>query len=160
MSAMGKIFLGIDCGLDGALAAFNPIKGELRIIPMPTAQVLRNGKQKREVSAPLVAAAIRSIEPDVAMVERVNAMPRQGVSSVFSFGRSAGIIEGALAGCLIPYTLVTPQTWQKALRVRDGKDGARARAAELFPAYAHEFARKNTDGAADAALISYYIATL
>jgi crossover junction endodeoxyribonuclease RuvC len=157
---MSKVFLGIDCGLDGALAAFNPIKGELTVIDMPTTEVLRNGKQKREVSAPLVAAAIRRLEPDVAMVERVNAMPKQGVSSVFSFGRSAGIIEGALGGLFIPFTLITPQSWQKAMKVRDGKDGSRARAAELMPAYAGLFEKKNAHGRSDAALIAYYLATM
>jgi crossover junction endodeoxyribonuclease RuvC len=83
-------------------------------------------------------------------------MAGQGVSSVFSFGRSAGIIEGVLAAFDIPTTLVTPQAWQKAMAVRDGKDGSRERAMQLFPASAELFQRKKDDGRSDAALIAKY----
>ena len=150
---------GIDVGLTGAIAVFDTVAGSLKVIDMPAATVLRNGKQKAEVSAPLLAAELRKHDIDVVMIERVNAMAKQGVSSVFSFGRSAGIVEGVLAGLLIPFNHVTPQAWQKAMNVRDGKDGSRSRAAELFPAYADFFARKKDNGRSDAALIAYYLAT-
>ena len=91
-----------------------------------------------------------------AYVERVGAMTGQGVSSVFSFGRSAGVLEGVLAASGVPYTLVTPQTWQKAVGLRGGKDGSRERAMQQFPDQASLFARKKDDGRADATLIAIY----
>ena len=89
----------------------------------------------------------------------IGRMPDQGVTSVFSFGRSSGIIEGVLATLALPYTIEPPQAWQKSLNVRGGKDGSRLRATELFPKYADLFARKKDDGRADAALMAWYIAT-
>jgi len=81
-------------------------------------------------------------------------MAGQGVTSVFSFGRSLGAIEGVIAARSIKATLITPQTWQKAMGVTGGKDGARARAMELFPWNIDYFKLKKHDGRADAALIA------
>jgi crossover junction endodeoxyribonuclease RuvC len=81
-------------------------------------------------------------------------MAGQGVTSVFSFGRSLGAIEGVIAARSIKSTLVTPQTWQKAMGVSGGKDGARARAMEVFPWNVDLFKRVKDDGRADAALIA------
>jgi crossover junction endodeoxyribonuclease RuvC len=154
------IFIGIDPGLNGAIAFFDPIKGHLSVVDMPTVELLRNGKKKREVSAQILATIIRCVgDKSLAVIERVNAMPGQGVTSVFSFGRSSGIVEGVLAALEIPTQIVTPQMWQKAASVRGGKDGARQRATELFPAYAGLFARKKDDGRADASCMAWYAAT-
>jgi crossover junction endodeoxyribonuclease RuvC len=156
------IVCGIDPGLDGAVAFLNIPKGTLEVFDMPTVTVLRGGKKKREVSASMFADlfSVHMNSEIKVFSERVNAMKGQGVTSVFSFGRSSGIIEGVIAARLMPLTLVTPQTWQKACNVRDGKDGSRARAAELYPAYARLFARKCDDGRSDASLIAYYGAQL
>jgi len=153
------ITLGIDPGLSGALAFFNADAGHLSIIDMPTVELKRNGKTKREVSAAQLAEFIRMGNVDHAYVEKVNAMPGQGVSSVFSFGRSTGMIEGVLAALKIRTTLVQPQVWQKAVGQRPGKDGSRQRAADLFPIYANLFSRVMDNGRSDAALISWYGAT-
>lgn len=151
------IYVGIDPGLDGAIAILNAQRGTLEVVDMPTVEVLRNGKKKREVSAAMVAATLRDIPAiNMAVLERVNAMPGQGVTSVFSFGRSAGVIEGVLGALNIPSAIVSPQKWQKHIGVRGGKDGARLRATEVFPAYANLFARKKHDGRADAALMAWY----
>jgi crossover junction endodeoxyribonuclease RuvC len=66
------------------------------------------------------------------------------------------MVEGVVSALRMPMQYVTPQRWQKDLNVRDGKDGSRQRAAELFPAYAHLFALKKWDGRADAALMAYW----
>ena len=154
------IFIGIDPGLNGAIAFFDTGRGHLSVVDMPVVEVLRGGKKKREVSAQMLAQIIRLAErPCTAVFERVNAMPGQGVTSVFSFGRSSGIVEGVLAALAIPAHIITPQVWQKAASVRGGKDGARQRATELFPAYAGLFARKKDDGRADAACMAWYAAT-
>ena len=153
------IILGIDPGLSGALAFLDTRDNTIDVVDMPTVEVKRNNKLKREVSAQLVAAIVVKRHVEAAFLEKVNAMAGQGVSSVFSFGRSAGIIEGVLAAFDIPTTLVTPQAWQKAMGVRDGKDGSRERAMQLFPASAELFQRKKDDGRSDASLIAKYGAT-
>lgn len=147
---------GIDPGLSGALAFFDADHGVLDIIDMPVVAITRNGKAKRELNAPMVSALIRARKFDRAVLERVGPMKGQGVSSMYQFGRGVGTIEGVLAALQIPVDYVTPQTWQKAVNMRAGKDGARARAAEIFPAYAHLFARAKDDGRADAALIAWW----
>lgn len=148
--------LGIDPGASGGIAFFSMQRGLLSIFDMPTVEVKRGGKNKREVSAAMLNAIIGARDIDVAFVEKVGAMPGQGVSSMFQFGRSVGMIEGVLAALEIPTNYVTPQSWQKAVGARGGKDASRARAAELFPAYAANFSRKKDDGRADAALIAWY----
>jgi crossover junction endodeoxyribonuclease RuvC len=127
---------------------------------MPVLELVRNGKKKGEVSAQALANLLAGRGIKAAFLERVNAMPGQGVTSVFSFGRSTGIVEGILAAYDIPTTLVTPQAWQKAVGQRAGKDGSRERAMQLFPAQADLFQRKRDDGRSDAALIAYYGAKL
>jgi len=154
---MSKWFtIGIDPGNTGAIAFYDGEK--LTLNDMPVVSVVRNSKTKNRVDAALVANIIRPFATQVkhAYVELVNAMPSQGVSSVFTFGRGAGILEGVLAGLQIPYTLVTPQRWQKHQGVAKGKDASRARAAMLFPKNADDFKRKKDDGRADAALIARY----
>lgn len=150
------IILGIDPGLSGALAFYDTSEGSVDIIDMPVLEIVRNGKKKREVSAQALANQLVGRNVTAAFLERVNAMAGQGVTSVFSFGRSSGIVEGVLAAYDIPTTLVTPQAWQKAVGQRAGKDGSRERAMQLFPAQADLFQRKKDDGRSDAVLIAYY----
>lgn len=153
------MILGIDPGLSGAIAFYDTSNESVVVIDMPTVEVTRNGKNKREVSPALIADAVAGKGIVQAFVERVSAMPGQGVSSMFSFGRSVGVIEGVLAAYEIPVTLVTPQAWMKAMGVRAGKDGSRERAMQLFPQYADLFSRKKDDGRSDAVLIAKYGAT-
>ena len=154
------IILGIDPGLSGALALYNTSEQTVEVFDMPVLELVRNGKKKGEVSAQALANLLAGRGVKAAYLERVNAMPGQGVTSVFSFGRSTGIVEGILAAYDIPTTLVTPQAWQKAVGQRAGKDGSRERAMQLFPAQADLFQRKKDDGRSDAALIAYYGAKL
>lgn len=154
------IILGIDPGLSGALALYDTSEQTVEVFDMPVLDLVRNGKKKREVSAQALANLLAATTIKAAFVERVNAMPGQGVTSVFSFGRSTGIVEGILAAYDIPTTLVTPQAWQKAVGQRAGKDGSRERAMQLFPAQVGLFQRKKDDGRSDAALIAYYGAKL
>lgn len=154
------IILGIDPGLSGALALYDTSEQTVEVIDMPVLDLVRNGKKKGEVSAQALANLLAGRGVKAAYLERVNAMPGQGVTSVFSFGRSTGIVEGILAAYDISTTLVTPQAWQKAVGQRAGKDGSRERAMQLFPAQADLFQRKKDDGRSDAALIAYYGAKL
>jgi len=154
-----EVILAIDPGASGALCFFNTTQGVLDIVDMPTVEVKRGNKDKREISPQMLSALISARKPSTAILERVGAMPGQGSSSMYQFGRGVGMVEGVLAALHIPTEYVTPQAWQKAVNARSGKDGNRQRAAELFPAYAHLFARKKDDGRADAALMAYWGAT-
>jgi crossover junction endodeoxyribonuclease RuvC len=99
---------------------------------------------------------IKQLDPTDVYTERVFAMAGQGVTSVFSFGRSLGVVEGVLGALKIKNSLVTPQTWQKRMAVTGGKDGSRARAMELFPYQMALFKRVKDDGRSDAALIAVW----
>jgi crossover junction endodeoxyribonuclease RuvC len=152
------ISVGVDVGLSGAVAFFDVDAGSLEVFDMPVVEVVRGGKTKKELCAVELADLFRRRDRNKmrVFIERVNAMKGQGVTSVFSFGRSAGIVEGVVSWLEVPTTLVTPQSWQKLVGVRDGKDGSRLRAMELFPAYSELFRLKKAHGRSDAALIAYY----
>ena len=151
------MIIGIDPGLSGAVAMFNAGNGFLVIHDMPTVQVKRGKSLKNEVSPAMLALLLEQHDGhiDRAFIEQVGAMPGQGVTSMFSFGRSVGMVEGVLASNYIPTYYVSPQTWQKAVGIK-GKNESRARAAQLFPRYADYFSRVKDDGRADAALIAFY----
>jgi crossover junction endodeoxyribonuclease RuvC len=116
----------------------------------------RGGKTKRELDAHALARLIGDRRPGHAFVELVGAMPGQGVSSVFAFGKSFGVVIGVLAALDVPFTFVAPVVWKRAFGVPAAKDGARARASQLMPAAAHHWTRVRDDGRAEAALIAYY----
>ena len=149
--------IGIDPGISGAIAVFRDGKLE-SVVDMPTVEIASGKTIKRHISA----ATLRNIlELDMyqfshVVIEKVGAMPGQGVTSMFNFGRSAGIIEGVVVGLKMPHTYVTPQTWTKAVGRAAGKDASRMRAMELFPAKADLFKRAKDDGRADACLIAYW----
>lgn len=148
--------IGIDPGLSGAIAVLTD--DSLQIHDMPVMTVDRNGKAKRQVSANELAELLNLYagKDCHVYVERVSAMAGQGVTSVFSFGRSFGMIEGILAALKMPVTFVAPATWTRAIGRSPGKDASRARAMELFPNYEFFFKRVKDDGRADAALIAHW----
>lgn len=154
-----NVILGIDPGAKGALCFFDVNDGGVTIEDMPTVEISRGAKSKTEISPAILAKTVNHYKPNIVILERVGAMPGQGVSSMFQFGRGLGIIEGVVAALDVPVFYVTPQRWQKDVGVRGGKDGSRARAAELFPKYADLFKRKKDDGRAESALIAWWGAT-
>lgn len=95
----------------------------------------------------------------VAAVEKVGAMPGQGVSSMFSFGKSAGFIEGVLTALCIPYQLVTPQRWKKEFTLHHSKEDSITVCKRLFPGVdllPTTRCRKESDGMAEALLMAEY----
>lgn len=155
------LFCGVDVGLQGAIAFLadngGPVPLLVDVIDMPT---LKAGK-KTELDSRVLAAIFREHRPDRVTVESVHAMPGQGVSSMFSFGRGFGVILGALAALDIPYTLASPQAWQKAvlggLPGAEGKGKAIQWAAATFPDAVLQTPRgRLLDGRADALAIAYY----
>jgi len=128
---MGHI-IGIDPGASGGAAVIHGTTGSVETIRLT------------ETAADIVAFldAIRASGDCFAHLERVNAFPGQGVSSSFKFGMSYGRCQGWLDALGIPYDLVTPQTWQKGLRIAkrgkvesktDFKRRLRGDAQRLFP---------------------------
>jgi crossover junction endodeoxyribonuclease RuvC len=146
------IVMSIDPGLSGALAVF--IDDVLiDIVDTPTHELTRNNKTKRQISASALAGIFTQHHPDHVVVEKVTAMPGNGATSMFSFGRSFGVIEGILAAYELPVTFVMPSVWTKGIGRGLGKDASRARACELYPSHQQKFARVKDDGRADAVLI-------
>ena len=148
--------IGIDPGLSGAIVIMD---GDTPVAwyRMP---IMKTGSANR-VNASALAAIIRpSIYGDQevrAYVELVGSMPGQGVASMFSFGHSAGVIQGVLGAFEIPVVMVTPQSWKKrAGLVGKDKDASRTLAIQMWP-YWRELDKKGVGQAyADAAFIALY----
>lgn len=149
--------LGCDPGLTGALALHDTVEGVLTLHDTPVNHVRTSSRKERdEIDAAALASLVRDLCPDVAVVEQVGAMPGQGVTSMFRFGYSFGVLLGVLSACGVATHLVVPQVWRRRVRVPAGKDGSRLRAGQLFPRNANEFRRVKDHGRADAALVAFY----
>ena len=148
------ISVGVDPGVNGAIALVSSAHGLIYADDMPAAG---GTGSKRKVVPALVVQWFRDIEPDtpdIIVIENVHAMPRQGVTSSFGFGRSLGVIEGVAATMGARVEMPTPQTWKKAMGVGADKDQCRARACELWPDRADLFRRKKDADRAEAALLA------
>lgn len=156
------IKIGIDPGISGAIAVLCDDE-LLAVHDMPVLEVKVGKTTKRQVSPQLLSSllfgtclpAAKGIDCWV-VLEKVGAMPGQGVTSMFNFGRSFGVVEGVAAGLRLGISYVTPQAWQKRAGKKEGKDGSRQRAMELYPEHADLFKRVKDDGRADAVLIARY----
>ena len=132
---MIRLYLGIDPGLTGAVAAVDA-QGHVHLLEeLPT--ILRGtGRVKRELDPAGLAHLLRPITDDiaVALVETVGSRPGQGVASVFSLGQSSGVIAGVLATLGIPVITTTPAKWKKQMGlIGTDKEASRALATRLFP---------------------------
>lgn len=141
--------MGVDPGLSGAVAFYFPADpSRVAVEDMPLAD--------GEISAALLSEKIVTFQPSLAVVEIVGAMPKQGVASMFRFGRADGTVRGIIGALAIPSQFVTPTKWKRHYAISADKEEARARALQLFPACAHHFGRKKDHGRAEAALIAKY----
>ncbi len=152
-----EIILGIDPGLDGALAFMGPGQN-VTIHDIPVHRLRRGGKAKREVDLTELARILDAGASTIAHVflEQAGTMPGQGVTSMFAFGKTYGAILGIVAANFLPLTLVHPRRWKRAMGVPKAKDGARARASQLLPRAAGNWPLVKHDGRAEAALIALY----
>ena len=127
---MAKLILGIDPGCTGSIALLDDEFNYIDHLLMPT---IKTGKSNR-VNGVAIMAFIKHYEISHAYLEQVHSMPKQGVASSFNFGHSAGVIEGIIQGMMIPYSLVTPESWKKkAGLIGTDKDAARSMAVRLYP---------------------------
>jgi len=124
---MSKLYIGIDPGKSGAIA-FIPEFGEPWYIKC-------DGTYHDQAEAVRDAVEELGVFNPFAFIEKVHAMPGQGVTSMFNFGKSAGALEMLLCALKIPFEHVTPQKWQKALgcQTKGDKNVSKAKAQQLFP---------------------------
>ena len=144
--------LGVDPGASGAIAVLRP--GELPVVmDMPVGKITVGKTERDRISPQMLAVALWDQLPvDVAYVEEVTAMPRQGVSSVFTFGQAHGMVLGALAQIGVRIVRIRPQVWQATVSARGDP---RVRALELYPGLSKALIRKKDEGRADAVLIAH-----
>ena len=154
------IIIGIDPGIAGAICFFS--EGDvIDVIDMPT--MAEGKKNKRQVNARQIFNEITSIKNKYStkkigvVVEQVSAMPGQGVTSMFNFGQSFGVIKGICSAMELPIFYVRPVKWKKYYNlINSEKDASRTIAIEMFPKISHKLAKKKDNNKADAILIAQY----
>jgi len=119
------VFVGIDPGLDGGILALNEAGDILDKWIIPTITMKKGKKNKTEidlVSLNDIFIKLKSYQKVKVFLEAVHAMPKQGVSSSFNFGKVFGYLEGMLTAYRFPYVLVTPQCWTKEIHAGLSKE--------------------------------------
>ena len=152
------IVVGIDPGLSGAIAILENNK-VLNVFDMP---VMAEGKKnKRQLnSAQLVKLLRENItnnEEVAVVVEQVNAMPGQGVTSMFNFGQTFGALKGICAALELPIFFVRPSKWKKHFElINSSKDSSRTKVIEMYPSLSNQLSKKKDVNKSDAILIARF----
>ena len=158
------LVIGIDPGISGSICFFENGK-ILDVLEMPT---MTDGKKnKRQVNGSQIyneiSKRITTIEKQSirVVIEQVSAMPGQGVTSMFNFGQSFGILKGICSAMRLPMYFVRPTKWKKYFNlINSEKDASRTRAIEIFPYFSSQLSKKKDSNKADAMLIaSFYYET-
>jgi len=150
--------IGIDPGLSGAIAILENNK-VLNIFDMP---VMSEGKKnKRQLNSALLVSLLKEnigqSEEVSIVVEQVNAMPGQGVTSMFNFGQTFGAIKGVCAALELPIFFVRPSKWKKYFElINSSKDASRTKAIEMYPMLSKQLAKKKDVNKSDAILIARF----
>lgn len=153
--------IGIDVGLDGAIALYDGVRA--RVWDMPTLNAGTGGKRvvDRGVLFDLIAM-LADTGPALCVVEQATGARRQSAHAACEYGKSAGYAEMAVVGCRIPLLMVAPKVWKDHFRIsgvandKARKDLARRKASELVPSARDQFARDCDDGRAESTLIAVY----
>ena len=158
------LIIGIDPGISGSICFFEDGK-ILDVIEMPT---MTDGKKnKRQVNGSQIYNEIlkKTVgfkkENIRVVIEQVSAMPGQGVTSMFNFGQSFGMLKGICSAMQLPMYFVRPAKWKKHYNlINSQKDASRTRAIEIFPYFSSQLSKKKDSNKADAILIaSFYYET-
>ena len=152
------VIFGIDPGVSGAISILENNK-VLDAIEMPT--IIDGKKNKRQVNGAQVVKIIKDQKyldkEKIIIVEQVNAMPGQGVTSMFNFGQSFGVIKGISAALGISIYFVRPSKWKKHFDLlKTNKDASRTKAVQIYPYISDKLSRKKDSNKADAILIAKY----
>jgi crossover junction endodeoxyribonuclease RuvC len=146
--------LGVDPGIRGGLAVVLLNANGARLLDAIDIPVIGTAAKER-VDIIALRDWVLAQQPAHALIERAQAMPKQGASSGFKYGRAVGAIEAVIVGCAVPMTIIEPATWKKFHGLRGGeKELSRQRALQLFPDAHALLARKRDHGRAEAALIA------
>ena len=154
------LIIGIDPGISGAICFFED--GQVKeMIDMP---VMADGKKnKRQINGPQVYNEIlkrinKFQKKDIIVViEQVSAMPGQGVTSMFNFGQSFGVLKGICSAMQLSMFFIRPAKWKKYFGlIKTEKDASRTKVIEIFPYISSELSRKKDSNKADAVLIASY----
>tara|TARA_B100001287_G_C22366263_1_gene382122 strand:+ start:80 stop:574 length:495 start_codon:yes stop_codon:yes gene_type:complete len=158
------LIISIDPGISGAICFFENGK-IIEVVEMPT---MTDGKKNKrqvngaqiynEISKKIITRDKQSVR---AVIEQVSAMPGQGVTSMFNFGQSFGILKGICSAMQLPLYFVRPVKWKKYFGlINSEKDASRTKAIEMFPNYSTHLSKKKDSNKADAILIaSFYYET-
>ena len=150
--------IGIDPGLSGAIAVLENNK-VLNIFDIP---VMSEGKKnKRQLNSALLVNLLKeniNKEEEVAVVvEQVNAMPGQGVTSMFNFRQTFGALKGICAALELPIFFVRPSKWKKHFElINSSKDASRTKAIEMYPKLSNQLSKKKDVNKSDAILIARF----
>ena len=150
--------VGIDPGLSGAIAILEN-KKVLSLFDMP---IMAEGKKnKRQLNSAQLVNIIKeslNLNDEIAVVvEQVNAMPGQGVTSMFNFGQTFGAIKGVCAALELPIFFVRPSKWKKYFElINSSKDSSRTKAIEMYPSLSNQLAKKKDVNKSDAILIARF----
>ena len=158
------LIIGIDPGISGSICFFKDGK-ILDVIEMPT--MTEGKKNKKQVNGSQIYNEINKrinkihINEIRVVIEHVSAMPGQGVTSMFNFGQSFGILKGLCSAMQLPMYFVRPAKWKKHFNlINSEKDASRTRAIEIFPYFSSQLSKKKDSNKADAILIaSFYYET-
>ena len=158
------LVIGIDPGISGSICFFQDGKID-DAVEMPT--MIEGKKNKKQVNGSQIfneiSERIKKIDKrDIkVIIEQVSAMPGQGVTSMFNFGQSYGILKGICSAMQLPMYFVRPAKWKKYFNlINTEKDASRTRAIEIFPYFSSQLSRKKDSNKADAILIaSFYYET-
>ena len=158
------LIIGIDPGISGAICFFENGK-IIDVIEMPS--MAEGKKNKKQVNGNQLFNEIKLRLSEInykdvcVVVEHVSAMPGQGVTSMFNFGQSFGVVKGICSAMQLPIHFVRPTKWKKYFNlINTSKDASRSRAIEIFPKISYKLKRKKDSNKADAILIaSYYYNT-
>ena len=150
--------IGIDPGLSGAIAVLHNKK----VINMYDMPVMAEGKKnKRQLNSSqlvnIIKENINEDEDTIVVVEQVNAMPGQGVTSMFNFGQTFGAIKGVCAALRLPIFFVRPSKWKKHFElINSSKDASRTKVIEMYPTLSSQLAKKRDVNKSDAVLIAKF----
>ena len=150
--------IGIDPGLSGAIAVMHD-KKVINLYDMP---VMAEGKKnKRQLNSSqlvnIIKENINEGEETIVVVEQVNAMPGQGVTSMFNFGQTFGAIKGVCAALKLPIFFVRPSKWKKHFElINSSKDASRTKVIEMYPTLSGQLAKKRDVNRSDAVLIAKF----
>ena len=158
------LVIGIDPGISGSICFFEDGK-ILDVIEMPT--MTEGKKNKRQVNGSQIyneiSKRVNGIDKQKVrvVIEQVSAMPGQGVTSMFNFGQSFGILKGICSAMQLPMFFVRPAKWKKYFNlINSQKDASRTKAIEIFPYFSSQLSKKKDSNKADAILIaSFYYET-